>query len=214
MTIIWDFNGTLLDDMQVCVDCMNSLLEKRGLNIINLERYREIFTFPVRDYYLSLGFNFEEEPFEIPAHQFIDLYRENLQAAPLKQHAREMLDYFVKLGYRQVILSAMEQEFLEETIRAKGISGYFDTIEGITNHLADGKLELARDLISRLGREIQDIYLIGDTLHDLEVARDTGIPCVLVADGHQSFKRLVASGGRVVKDLQELKHYFPRNRSR
>ena len=94
MTIVWDFNGTLLDDMQVCIDCMNLMLAERNLPSLDLVRYRKIFTFPVRDYYLSLGFNFKNEPFEIPAHQFIDLYRTNLHRAPLQADAVKMLQHF------------------------------------------------------------------------------------------------------------------------
>ncbi|RLD72105.1 MAG: HAD family hydrolase, partial [Bacteroidetes bacterium] len=45
--ILWDWNGTLLDDTDICVQCINSLLETRQLNLLNKERYRKIFTFPV-----------------------------------------------------------------------------------------------------------------------------------------------------------------------
>ena len=206
MTIIWDFNGTLLDDMQVCIDCMNLMLKERDLQMLDIDRYREIFTFPVKDYYLSLGYDFEKEPFEIPAHQFIDLYRENMHRAPLQIDAVEMLIHFRNAGYRQVILSAMEQEFLTETLKAKGIFEYFDFVAGITNHLGEGKMDLARELLHKPGMDLQDIYLIGDTIHDFEVARGIGISCILVAQGHQSFQRLATLDCLVINNLTELKY--------
>ena len=64
--ILWDWNGTLLDDAWLCVDVMNSMLTERKLQPLTLQRYRDIFSFPVKDYYLLLGFDFEKEPFETP----------------------------------------------------------------------------------------------------------------------------------------------------
>lgn len=203
-SIIWDFNGTLLNDMQVCIDCMNSMLKDRQLPQLDLHRYREIFTFPVRDYYLKLGFNFDKEPFEIPAHQFIDLYRENLHRAPLHDEVQEMLLFFKERNVRQVILSAMEQEFLEETLASKGILGYFDKVCGITNHLGEGKLEMAKELLAEMGGNREDIRLIGDTIHDYEVAKGSGIECILVANGHQSYSRLKGLDCRVLEEMKEL----------
>jgi phosphoglycolate phosphatase len=204
-TIIWDFNGTLLNDMQVCIDCMNLLLKERDLPVMDLARYREVFAFPVRDYYQVLGFDFSREPFEIPAHQFIDLYRIGLHSAPLQPGAVDMLKHFRRLGFNQIILSAMEQGFLEETLAAKGIMEYFETVAGIRDHLADGKLEMAREILKHHDLQNSDYILVGDTLHDFEVAHGLGITCILVARGHQSYERLKNLDCRVLKDISELK---------
>jgi phosphoglycolate phosphatase len=213
MILIWDFNGTLLDDTQVCIDCMNIMLGERNLPPLDLERYREIFTFPVRDYYISLGFDFEKEPFEIPAHRFIDLYREAMHLAPLQKDAVELLDHFKKLGFQQIILSAMEEEFLIDTLKSKGILEYFDRVAGITNHLGEGKLEIARELVTTLGKDPGNICMIGDTVHDFEVAQGSGIPCILVAKGHQSFDRLKELNCEVLEDLKSLNARFIGNYS-
>jgi phosphoglycolate phosphatase len=184
---------------------MNIMLKQRNLPVIDLERYREIFTFPVRDYYLALGFDFEAEPFEIPAHQFIDLYRISLSSAPLHDDAKDILDYFEKQNVQQVILSAMEHHFLEETLRQKGILQYFTYVGGITNHLGEGKLEMAKELMKSLSTAQQDTFLmIGDTTHDYEVANGSGIPCILIAHGHQSYERLKKPDCIVVNDMKEL----------
>jgi phosphoglycolate phosphatase len=208
MLIIWDFNGTLLNDMQICIDCMNIMLKERKLPPVDLKRYREVFTFPVKEYYLALGFDFEKEPFDIPAHQFIDLYRENLHRSPLHEGTENMLGYFKDRNYKQVILSAMEQDFLEETLASKGILGYFDRICGITNHLGEGKLEMARELLATIHGNGEEIWIIGDTVHDYEVAVGSGIPCILIANGHQSYERLETLNCLVIKNINELKSIF------
>lgn len=204
-TIIWDFNGTLLNDMQICIDCMNQLLSDRSLPHLGMDRYREIFSFPVRQYYQQLGFDFNQEPFDIPAHQFIDLYRQKLKEAPLHEETKDLLNFFHDKGFRQIILSAMEQQFLEETLEQKDIVGYFDQVAGIKNHLGDGKLETARDIL-RGPENARDRYiLIGDTIHDYEVAQELGIPCILVSNGHQSYRRLRWLECKVLRNLNDLR---------
>jgi hypothetical protein len=56
--IIWDWNGTLLNDITICIKSMNILLKERTLPLISEDKYRDIFTFPVRNYYEQLGFDF------------------------------------------------------------------------------------------------------------------------------------------------------------
>jgi phosphoglycolate phosphatase len=203
-SIIWDFNGTLLDDAKVCVECMNDLLSARSLPSLEMSRYRQIFTFPVRDYYEALGFDFSLEPFEKPALEFIDLYRERLKNAPLHQNAEVILSRLKSKGFSQFILSAMEQDFLMETLDGKGILAYFDRVAGIRDHMGNGKQELAFDLMRDAGLQAGNCLLAGDTRHDFDVAREAGMPCILIANGHQSADRLQGLGCPVVGNLNEF----------
>ena len=50
-TIIWDWNGTLLNDVDMCINCMNQLLQPRNIALLDHKKYQEVFTFPVQDYY-------------------------------------------------------------------------------------------------------------------------------------------------------------------
>ena len=63
--IFWDWNGTLLDDVWLCVDIINYMLIKRGKSEITQSQYREIFDFSVKGYYKKAGFDFKTEPFEL-----------------------------------------------------------------------------------------------------------------------------------------------------
>jgi len=77
--IIWDWNGTMLNDAQYCVTCMNKVLTKRDMRLIDISDYRTHFTFPVKDYYEAIGFNFKLEDFEVPAMEFINEYYGNIK---------------------------------------------------------------------------------------------------------------------------------------
>ncbi|MBK7029079.1 MAG: hypothetical protein IPH45_07645 [Bacteroidales bacterium] len=80
-TIILDWNGTLLDDTAICLDSMNQMLSHRHLPLLTLEKYREVFTFPVIQYYTTIGFDFETEPWDKAAIGFIELYLKPLPLA-------------------------------------------------------------------------------------------------------------------------------------
>jgi phosphoglycolate phosphatase len=203
-TILWDWNGTLLNDTSHCIECMNILLKKRGLEELLKERYQEIFTFPVMKYYQSLGFNFSSERFEIPAEEFIIHYHEGLGLVPLFDDAVAALSFFKEKRYRQFILSAMQQEALIHSVNARGIGDFFKAIHGIEDNLAHGKSSLASEMIKSEGIDPERTVLIGDTLHDAEVALENGLRCILVANGHQSISRLTSIDLPVVDSLQTL----------
>jgi phosphoglycolate phosphatase len=207
-TIIWDWNGTLLNDVDVCIACMNSLLKARNKPLLDHENYLRIFTFPVREYYVKAGFDFAEEPFEIPAHQFIDLYRQKVFDSPLHDGVKEVLSYLDSKGYIQITLSAMEKRFLMQTMEGKGIIHFFRHIHGIDNHLGAGKSMAAKELMQSSGYLPSETIIIGDTLHDAEIADELGICCILVSNGHQSYERLKGHGYPVIHCLQVLLTIF------
>jgi len=204
-TILWDWNGTLLDDLEICLNGVNQLLADRSLPLLDKQRYQHIFNFPVREYYVKAGFDFSKEPFEIPAEQFMVHYKTLLHEALLFDDVIEVLDCFCNQGFRQYILSAMEQVALEQSIESRGISQFFTSIYGINNNLAYSKIENGRQLIRDYKINPAEAILIGDTIHDAEVAKDIGIDVILVSRGHQSFQRLQSTGLPVIGNLCQLK---------
>jgi len=206
--IIWDWNGTLLNDLDVCVTAINLLLEKRNLPAISSGHYTEIFTFPVKDYYVTAGFDFSQEPFEMVAVEFMDHYFKLVSEADLHPSVKDTLLYFQRNGHKQIILSAMEQTELIKLVKSRKIDSFFSHIFGIQDNLAHGKLDMARSAIVESGFDRNLTCLIGDTLHDAEVATELGINCLLIADGHQSEARLKQSGYPVIRSLEEIKTVF------
>lgn len=206
--IIWDWNGTLLNDVDICIDCMNQLLVGRNIEPINRQKYLEIFTFPVKDYYEKAGFDFHKEDFEVPAIQFIDLYHKSLNNATLHPSVNYILNFSKSLGIQQYILSAMQHDSLLKSLKSNGIYDFFVQINGIDNHYAHSKVEMGFDLIKKIPFNKSEIVLIGDTLHDENVANELGIKCILIASGHQSKERLDVNGSLVLNKIEELKELF------
>ena len=136
--IIWDWNGTLLNDLQLTVSAMNQVLLKRSMPYLSEDHYLDIFTFPVIDYYKRLGFDFEKEPFTISGSEFIDRYNKRAEEAVLHDDALTTLNAFRDYGMTQSILSASRQDYLDDLITHHQIRDYFIKVLGIDNHYADG----------------------------------------------------------------------------
>ena len=203
-SIIWDWNGTLLNDLKLCISSINVLLKNRGLKPINRNTYKEVFSFPVKDYYAAAGFDFSKEDFDVPASEFIALYNKQVSRCSLHPFVHEILIHFKNRRIRQFVLSAMKENMLEETLRMNNLLDYFEGIAGLNNHYAVSKIERGEQLISNYNINKNETLIIGDTIHDFEVAEKLGIRCVLVADGHQSKSRLQSTGAVVIDNLSEL----------
>ena len=206
--IIWDWNGTLLNDGWLFVEVMNIVLKRRKMKPITLEKYREIFGFPVKDYYIELGFNFDRESFEKSGLEFIKEYEKNCFKAKLYPQVIPLLNELQKLGISHSILSAQHQIFLDNQTQYYKIKTQFIDIVGLDNHYAHSKVENGIDWIKKLEMDPKEISMIGDTDHDSEVAIAMGVDCVLLSHGHNCLSRLQNTGAIVMNDLMELSELF------
>lgn len=206
--IFWDFNGTLYDDVEACITAVNEMLAERKLDVIeNCEHYREVFDFPVIEYYRGLGFDFEAEPYyEVLAPAWVALYNKYSVTSPLTEDARQVLDEVRGQGIKQVLFSATEINMLRGQLNSLGISDAFDEIIGLDNIHAGGKLHLAR-MWKEAHPEARVLY-VGDTVHDAENAACLGADCLLYAGGHQSQKRLSVCGCPIIDGLREVLNYI------
>jgi len=203
-SIIWDWNGTLLNDVGIAVDSINQLLHDRNLELLTIERYLDVFTFPVQDYYELIGFDLKSEPFEIPAFQFISIYNKAVEDCGLHDEVVPLLSRLRDLGYRQFILSAMEQQVLEKTVTDNDIHHFFEDLCGLSDNFAVSKVANGKSLIRKQGLDPERTLMVGDTIHDYEVAQAIGCKCVLIAKGHQSKERLLTTGAHVLDGLDEI----------
>lgn len=204
--IIWDWNGTLLDDTFLCVEVLNGLLHRRGREPISEETYRRHFCFPVIEFYRYLGFDTDQDSFEKVSHEFIRDYEARwLNECGLHQQVEEVLRALSGNGVTHSVLSAAEQSALEKGIGHYGIRDHFIGLCGTDNIYAHGKIDRGRMWIDQLEVDPFEVVLIGDTLHDYEVAEAIGAQCVLLGHGHHSPERLSSSGRPVVNSLSEAR---------
>ena len=198
--ILWDWNGTLLDDLQYGMDVRNRIFPAFSLPTIEtIEEYHAQFTFPIRTYYERAGVT--DDIFVAVAHAWMDEYVRGFPTVPLHADARDTLRQFEKAGLRQVVLSASKRDLLKEQIAQFDIQHFFSEILGLGNIYAGSKEEIGRQYLQSCGFSPAETLMIGDTLHDADVAAAMGAKCVLVSRGHQSRETLLTAGVPVVDTL-------------
>jgi len=202
--IIWDWNGTLFDDAWLCVEIINKLLHKRNLPPITHKQYQEEFDFPVIDFYCGMGFDFSIESYEVVASEYIVEYDKRRLECKLRHDTMSILKSCADAGLTQSMLSAYQQTRLEEVVDYFQVRRFFTKLVGLNDYYAGGKIENGRQLIEELDFDAGKVLLVGDTVHDFEVAKAIGIDCMLSHSGHNSQERLKLCGVRVINSLTEV----------
>lgn len=199
-----DFNGTIINDVKLCYDLLNDLLKEQNKEPITLQRYKEIFTFPIKKYYELAGVDFNIESFDSLAVKFINRYQPLSLNCGLYPDVIEVLNYLKNKNINLFILSASEKDNLLWQCQKYKIDQYFNAILGIDNIHAGSKVEIAKNFIKENNINLDESILIGDTLHDYEVAQAVGIDCRLVESGHQSRNVLAKANVKIYKNLSDI----------
>lgn len=187
MRIIWDWNGTLLDDNHASLSALNAILLRRGLESVDLDYYRKNFAFPVRYFYESLGVKIECEDWDALAQEYHDAYHEC--ELRLAADAKDALEFVRDNGVSQAVVSAMREDYLISDMDRFGIRPYFESVLGTNNLDGCSKLSRIRDYVALAG-EREEYVVIGDSLHDKEVADAIGARCVFYGGGSHDPSRL------------------------
>ncbi len=206
--LIWDWNGTLLDDRWLCIDVVNAMLEARRLPAIDPIVYRREFTFPVEDYYRAIGFDLQRESFTALSGEFHLGYEAGRNRCRLRDGARTLVEQLARRDWTQSVLSGYRHDRLTEVLVRYRLHRHFGHVHGLDDLHARSKLDIGRRqadaLLATGSLTPDDIIVVGDTLHDAEVADHLGVRCVLVDGGHQARNRLESSGHPVVSGLASL----------
>lgn len=202
-TVIWDWNGTLLEDTWLCVEIINGVLRDRNLPRVSLEQHRAMFQFPVIEFYRQLGFDLQKESFEVLGDEFMGMYEERKYECRLHEGVEDLLQSLHRAGFRQSILSAYHHDYLLNILEHFGLDKSFDHVLGSEDHYAEGKQAQAWALLDRLNIHPREAVLIGDTVHDFEVAGAVGIQCRLVTTGNHPRSKLEETGAEVFDTAEE-----------
>lgn len=203
-TVVWDWNGTLLDDVEVCIETVNAMLRQRNLPALeSVDQYQNVFTFPVIDYYRRVGFDLERESFEALSEEYMRGYHERAVCCGLFADAEPGIKQLREQGVPSLILSASRQDHLRMQTEQCGCTEWFSDLIGISDIYAKEKLSAAQAWLRKNPQPDREMIMIGDSLHDAEVAEALGWDCILIDRGHQSRRLLVTSGKPVVSNILE-----------
>ena len=207
MHIVWDWNGTLFDDLDLVVQSVNHGLEGFGATPIDLDGYRSHYTRPVKLFYDRLiGRVISADEWMAVDRVFHDAYRGALDQARLTADAADALTTVAAGGHTQSLLSMFPHLDLIPLVERLGISRFFDRIDGLAEgspgDLKAGYLERhLRSLIA--GEDPVSVVVIGDTPDDAIAASHVGARSILYDGGSHHRRDLEATGALVASTLVE-----------
>jgi len=202
--VVWDWNGTLVDDVSLCVDILNHVLVAHMKPQISVDLYRKTFFFPVAKFYESLELPSSGFEYEQLANDYIKQYRNRFRECKLHSRALETLEVLNQLSISQTILTAGEQKDVEAFASFYKVKQWVQCIDGASNIEARGKEDRVAAHISKLELDPKDVLLVGDTLHDHEIANLVGCSALLYSRGHVDAERLRQLTDPVIHSLDDV----------
>lgn len=206
--VIWDWNGTLLDDVSASLRSVNDMLARREMPPITIERYRECIGVPIRCFYEQV-FDIENEDYPSLLKEYNDGYEYYVSLdCGVAKGAVGLLEKISKSGAKQIIVSSCEKSQLVAAVVKAGVADYFDAILGADDFFATSKVDRAKEYIAKNYSFAPSVIAVGDLLHDLELACSVGADCVLVESGHEDTNRLHSSNAMIAADIAHIEKYF------
>lgn len=201
--IIWDWNGTLLDDISASLRSVNDMLEKRGMAPIDKVRYRDCIGVPIRVFYDKV-FDMSKEDYNVIIKEYNEGYLNHLPECSLSDGAEELLERFAQEGKKQVIVSSSNNDQLMKNVEKYGVMQWFDSVLGAADYMADSKIDRAVSYLKAHNAGENEVLVIGDLAHDAMLAKEINADCILLSTGHEKPERLASSGARIVDSLREI----------
>lgn len=202
-TVFWDWNGTLIDDVSLCAQMATDTIAPRGLGPVSVEQYRKVYCHPIKAMYAALGADMSDEEFIAMTGPWLDGYERGRVNCALHAGAADILAAIQKLNKMQVVLSAHRHDLVVAALADYKLTNYFAHISGLANGGGHSKIENGHVLLKKVGTPREEVLLIGDSVHDHEVAESLGIECHLVGAGADCITKLEATGRPVFRSLLE-----------
>jgi phosphoglycolate phosphatase-like HAD superfamily hydrolase len=202
--IVWDWNGTLLDDAHAVYRAACRVFAAHGLPPVSAERYRAAYRRPIQDFYAALfGRELAVEEFAGMDDEFHQAYREEMDGVALAAGAPEVLRGWRTGGGTQSLLSMYRHDELVELVRGHGIEGEFARVDGLVGPGGGRKAAYLSAHLSALAVDPGEVVLIGDSLDDAASAAELGARCVLFNGGYHERAALAVAAVPVADTLAE-----------
>ena len=202
--VVWDWNGTLVEDLPVVVASVNAALEAIGESSITEEDYRAHFARPVERFYEALL----ERPvtadeWDTLDRVFHDHYRATLDQVPLSYDALDAIELVADRGWSQSILSMWWEDELLAVVAQHGLLDHMSLVQGNRDDPGGEKARHLLEHLASLDIEPHTVVMVGDSLDDAAASGVVGTACVLYDGGSHHLDVLEDVGVPVTGSLVE-----------
>ena len=209
--IVFDWDGTLIDSHSAIVECMQEASRELGLPIPERERASHVIGLGLHDAMRIVA------P-ELPAHrypEFIDSYRRSFLAREDTMRPfpgmRELVAS-LQADRALAIATGKSRRGLDRALKATGLEGHFRASRCADETHPKPHPAMLIELMSELSFSREQVLMVGDTSHDLQMAAAAGVDAVAVSYGAHARENLLACGPLgCVSSVEELRQWLTRN---
>lgn len=213
---VFDWNGTLFDDLEANLAGANAVVEMFGLPALTAEQYQDHFTFPILHFYVSLGIGTVEylARHEEAAQRFLSVYEETALRCSLRDGAEDVLAWLNEHDVHCLLLSNHLRENVEQSLARFHIRHYFSNISCNEQYDAAfiqkmNKQERLAVYLEEHGFDPENAFIVGDSLEEPEIARHLGLTAISITGGCLSEERLKTGGQDcLVHSMHALKSHL------
>ncbi len=204
--IVWDYNGTVLDDAYTSVLAVNEMLKLRGLPETNLEIYKKTLVMPLTEYYKTVGIYTDD--ISVLSQEFRKYCELHKESSHIFVGVYDVIKFAKSLGIKNILLSSLYNEHLLEETKKYDIGGWFDIISGLSDKNLGSKSETAKAIFEKEGIDPRNVLFIGDLITDKKTADEVGADCILIPNGHMDKKRCETACDKVFDDVRQVTEYI------
>ena len=206
--IIFDWSGTLVDDLPAVLQASNYVLTQSGRPAMSLDQFRAEFQLPFTKFYDQ---HTPEVPFDQLEAWFHAEFRNAQGSVVALPHARDFLEFCREQKIRMFLLSTIHGEHFTEQNRSLGFDAF---LEKPYTDIWD-KREKIHDILRDHQLKPDETLFIGDMEHDISTARHGGVHSCAVLTGYNTLEQLrAAKPDLIVEHLGELKAVLKKNKFR
>jgi phosphoglycolate phosphatase-like HAD superfamily hydrolase len=204
--IVWDWNGTLFDDLDVVVEATNEVFAPYGLPPIDTMHFQSVYARPIWAVYeRMLGRALEDGEWERLDVAYHDSYHRLMERCRLAADARRTIDALADAGHTQSLLSMWRHDRLSVAVRDHGLAAAFRRVDGLLPEQSGGsKTEFMVRHLAALRVDPADVVMVGDSIDDAVAARHAGARAILYAGGMQARADLDRFGTPVIDRLSDV----------
>ncbi len=204
--IVWDYNGTVLDDTYTSVLAVNEMLMSRGLPKTNLEVYKKSLVMPLTEYYKTVGIYTDDiSVLSQEFRKYCDIHKEN---SHIFNGVYDVILFAKSLGIKNILLSSLYHEHLLEETKKYNIDGWFDIISGLSDKNLGSKSATAAAIFEKESIDPKNVLFIGDLVTDAHTAYELGADCILIPNGHMDKERCKLACDKVFDNVRQVTKYF------
>lgn len=202
--IIWDWNGTLLNDIWLVMETVNDLLQKSGKQHLSVAEFKANFEYPITKFLSNLGFPNDPETLNMLYHKFIEKYEMNVSDSSLMPHGMEVVKNFYSAGVKQILMSMRRKKQVLREAKGFGVFPFMHQVIANKSDLEYDKFEMLNRFLKYNPLETENVLCVGDTIYDWQVANHFGIDCVLLSGGYQDLTQYADKKIHIIQSLKEL----------